>query len=220
MEVKNGNDICVITGFTNNISILGNFTALANRSYCLQNNYDFRIFKDKDFDKSRPASWSKIKFIKKVLPDYKFVFWIDSDAIFTNMRVRLEDFIVDGKDFYMCQDIPKTKFNGGVMLFRNSEWVFWLLDEIWKIYPHNYGGWEQQTISALYNEGKLDDRFYFYPHRCFNGFLIPTDIKDYKGFTVDEFLWHDGDFVAHCTNASLYLRLFVLRYVFNLRVEK
>jgi len=41
-------------------------------------------------DASRPASWSKIRAVKRHLGSYDWVFWLDADTVITNPTFRLE----------------------------------------------------------------------------------------------------------------------------------
>jgi hypothetical protein len=118
--------------------------AAINQEYCKKHNYDFVYYvpylQDKDNNslyncldphskKSRHASWSKILSTKRALNEgYDYVVYIDSDCIFRNDNVLIEDIILPRRDksmiflndkpyhytrpcagFYICKSNAMTK---------------------------------------------------------------------------------------------------------------
>ena len=195
-------NLCVVTAYTPNIARLGDFTSSVDKAYCDKQGYALRVFTS-GFDTRRAPMWSKILFLREALKDHPWVFWIDSDAIFTNHAIRIEQFIQMGGDFFICRDFPHNMFNTGTMLLRSCDWSFWLLDEVWKREDMaNKLFHEQTAINDLYAAGKLGQHVVWYPNRAFNSFTYVTP-ELLQGQPAQNFLWQKGDFVAHCPGSGM-----------------
>jgi len=92
-----------------------------NRYYCQQHGYDF-IFSDQSEDTSRHIYWSKIALVLKTLqkPTYKWVVWIDADALIMNHGIPLEDLIDEKYNFIISRD--SSGINSGVFFIKNCDW--------------------------------------------------------------------------------------------------
>ena len=62
-------------------------TTANHRAYCKRWGHPYHLFGDEDFDRSRRLCWSKIKMLRTALKRYRWVFWIDCDAIFNDWSV-------------------------------------------------------------------------------------------------------------------------------------
>eukprot|EP00602_Paraphysomonas_sp_CaronLab_P008001 CAMPEP_0185034254 /NCGR_PEP_ID=MMETSP1103-20130426/23953_1 /TAXON_ID=36769 /ORGANISM="Paraphysomonas bandaiensis, Strain Caron Lab Isolate" /LENGTH=312 /DNA_ID=CAMNT_0027570833 /DNA_START=63 /DNA_END=1001 /DNA_ORIENTATION=- len=86
-------------------------------------------------DKSRPIAWSKLLAVKKYLPDYDYILYIDMDAVIMEPSVKLENIIsmasskVKQYDFIMTDDW--NGLNTGVFFVRRSEWSLAFLQLAW-----------------------------------------------------------------------------------------
>ena len=104
-------------------------SSVANKqAYADRHGYDM-IYDEKIVDASRPASWSKILAMRKYLPKYDFLLYMDVDTIISNFDVRLEDIVDYEYDQILAAD--KNGLNCGVWMIRNTEWSLWFLDEMW-----------------------------------------------------------------------------------------
>ena len=98
------------------------------QAYADLHGYDLIV--DEDIvDKSRPASWSKLLAMRKYLPNYDFVLYIDIDTIIMNPDRRLEDIVDFNYDQMLAAD--KNGLNCGVWMLRNTPWTLWFIDEMW-----------------------------------------------------------------------------------------
>ena len=98
------------------------------RRYAALHGYDLLV-STQVADPSRPAAWSKILEVRKHLPSYDWLLFIDVDTLVMNPNVRLEDIADDTVDQVIAAD--HNGINSGVWLVRNSEWTMWFLDELW-----------------------------------------------------------------------------------------
>jgi hypothetical protein len=67
------------------------------QAYADRHGYDV-IVDGEIIDATRPTSWSKLLAMRKYLPSYDFLFYVDVDTIITNVDVRLEDIVDYGYD--------------------------------------------------------------------------------------------------------------------------
>ena len=104
--------------------------------YAKRHGYEI-INGNSEIDPTRPVAWSKLLAIKKFLPHYDYIFYIDTDAVFMNPSIRLEDLIAAGdsgyaekpKDFIMTKDWNGP--NTGCFFTRRSEWSADFLQLAW-----------------------------------------------------------------------------------------
>ena len=138
--------ICILTSYTNNIRWdnygkcdYGDFSSLNHHEYANKHGYSYvkKIVNDNDYQDWHPT-WIKIDVIKTYLPIFEYVVWIDSDAVFVNPEIKIEDLIEEKIDLV----IPKmevdrltgnvwTSTTTGFMIWRNSEWSRKTLDLLW-----------------------------------------------------------------------------------------
>lgn len=101
-------------------------------NYCFKHNYSYKFCTNY----TKPASqvnnspfylgtWSKPGFILTELSSnlYDYIFWIDSDSIFTNFNLSFDDLVLTGKDITFSGDYSDV-FNGGHLLVKNTEFSF------------------------------------------------------------------------------------------------
>ena len=79
-------------------------------------------FNEKFNDNFHPC-WNKIASILNNLKKYKYLVWIDCDAIITNHDKRIEDIINmdDSKDMHICNDIVKDKLHYATPMHMNDD---------------------------------------------------------------------------------------------------
>ena len=102
--------------------------------YCKKHGYDFIDDDDIYYEKGqdRSIAWSKILVVKKYLPYYDYVVWMDADTLIMNDEIKLEDFIKEHlteREFLFTRDVSK-KINTGVFFVKYSHISFKFLDMI------------------------------------------------------------------------------------------
>jgi hypothetical protein len=166
--------ICIITSYTNHIRwddygkcVYGDFASLNHHEYSNKHGYSYikEIVKNEDYNDWHPT-WIKIDVLKKYLPLYDYVVWIDSDAVFVNQDIKIEDFIDDNIDLV----IPKlevdrvtgnmwTHTTTGFMVWKNSEWSKNILDLLWnepKQFRFEFFHEQSRLDEILYNNFTFD----------------------------------------------------------------
>ena len=103
-------------------------SAANKRRYAELHGYDL-IVATEVADRTRPAAWSKILEVRKYLPAYDWLMFIDVDTLIMNPNVRLEDIADDSVDQIIGAD--HNGVNSGVWMVKNTPWMMWFLDELW-----------------------------------------------------------------------------------------
>ena len=160
--------IAIITSYTDHIRWdnygkcdYGDFASLNHHEYSNKHGYSYikKIVKNEDYSDWHPT-WIKIDVLKKYLPLYDYVVWIDSDAVFVNQDIKIEDLINDGVDLV----IPKlemdrvsgnvwTHTTTGFMIWKNSEWSNNILNTLWSE-PKDY------RFTFFHEQSRLDELIY------------------------------------------------------------
>jgi hypothetical protein len=124
------------------------------QAYADIHGYDLIV--DEDIvDKSRPTSWSKLLAMRKYLPDYDFLLYVDIDTIIMSPERKLEDIVDYRYDQMLAADTNGV--NCGVWMIRNTPWALWFIDEMWSqeqfIAPKSWNmlfKYEQRAFHYLY----------------------------------------------------------------------
>ena len=168
------NRIAMLTAYDANQRDLAAWSSPNKRRYCRHHGYEF-IERTDGFDPSRPASWSKVLFVREHLPHFDWLFWTDADSLIMNSSMHLEKFIEDGCDLVLTHDdfgVGKYVVSMGQFLIRNCDWSMRFLDEVWeqKQFIHDRM-WEQAAVQHLLETRDLSDRVCVVTQRRFNSYL-------------------------------------------------
>lgn len=110
------------------------------------------VLTSEDLEPSRPASWSKVKLIQELMPQYDYVFWVDADAIIVDLDRDLLAEVGDDADAWFARhpqayDADAAVLNAGVFLVRSSTFAEELLQAMWsaeQFIDHNW--WENAAL--------------------------------------------------------------------------
>ena len=110
-----------------------------NKQYCLQYKYDYK-FIHKEYN--LPPYWIKVLLTYTLLPKYKGILWLDTDACIYNDTIQLTDMIMKDKHFYSSPDnkVWDSPFNAGVFFVLNTKkgleimnhWLNTYDEKMWK----------------------------------------------------------------------------------------
>lgn len=185
----------IITGYTDNFRYGSDILIENKKKYSERHGWDFECKTDNDFDKTKPASFSKINFIVSALDKYDLVFWNDMDSIFTNLPVDISNSLND--EYIGVLEQWNNYFCCGNMLIRSNEFTtsffksFYTM-ESWK---NNRHPWEQ---------------------RCFNELIALHKFIHLRRFKINEFgsfykegwncirPWEKGDFMIHLSSNDIH----------------
>jgi len=156
------------------------------------------------------AGWSKLLVVKRFLPQYEWIFWMDLDSIVTNYTIRAEDLIEIAEtykkpdqqmDFIIAEDW--NNINSGMFIIRNCEWSMNFLQtafEYSNIIPnHTWGDQEGIIRTKDKNPEDWDAHVVTVSLRLFNAYDFPETRNNPK------YEHTPGDFALHLpgiTNAQ------------------
>ena len=169
--------------------------------YCKKWNYDLIIEDNSIVDTTRDVAWSKIPALKKWLPQYQWIMWMDMDAFFMRFDFDIEHLLNEDVDFIIGKDWHGI--NMGVFFIRNSPYSMELLDILWNTPKDKWYPWEEQSaLMHLLKKGQTHAAYFhtkhfaFPPLRDFNAY--PSDFA----FNHKPSKYQKGDFIAHFPNCK------------------
>ncbi|KAK6125347.1 hypothetical protein DH2020_040916 [Rehmannia glutinosa] len=128
--------------------------------YCRIHGYD--IFYNNAFlDPQMRSYWAKIPILRAAMvahPEVEWLFWVDSDAIFTDMEFRVpferykdHNLVVHGWPNLIYEKKSWVAVNAGVFLIRNCQWAMDFLDVWAGMGPRSpdYSEWGRVLRSTL-----------------------------------------------------------------------
>lgn len=196
--------IAVLTAHDHRMLEMGAMSIYDKSIYCQRHNYSLEVITD-GFDKSRPAAWSKLRFIEEVLPAYDWVLWADTDLLLMNKDIRLQDYVDDRYDivagiFWMntASERPEDWYtiHTGCFLIRNTAWSLDFLRMWWS--QTQYVGvhlQEERALNYLHKTIKgVQGRVKTVPLRAFCSLAVHPVII---GTKLQECIYRLGDFVMH-----------------------
>lgn len=125
--------IAVISMWDENQAALAAITGPNKAAYCRRHGYAW-LPQTAGFVAERPLAWSKIAFLRRLLPAYDWVMWSDADSLITNPALRLEPLVDQPADLLITCD--HNGVNTGSFLLRNCAWSRRFLEELWELPAH------------------------------------------------------------------------------------
>lgn len=169
----------------------------SKRRYAKQNNYTYIEGDETFWDRERPISWSKIRFLQNVLSnteENELIFWSDADVYMTNMSLRLETHVFpllpDSKDLLLSIDAC-GHINAGNFVLRNTAWARDFLKRVYEQTDLLYHiWWDTAAVIKLLEENSsdLEKTEITLQHKKFNAYI--------QGLP-NEPLWSEGDLLVH-----------------------
>ena len=157
--------ICILTSYTDTIRWdnygkcdYGDLASANHLEYSNKHDYSYikKIVNNSDYLDWYPT-WIKIDTILKILPLFDYVVWIDTDAVFINQDIKIEDFIHDDVDLVLPKlEMDRTTGNvwtnttTGFMIWKNSEWAINTLRTLWQN-PGSY------RFESFHEQTRLDE---------------------------------------------------------------
>lgn len=177
--------VCVVNLTTKEIIEDSYLSNLNKKKYCEKYNLDYRFYTGRA--SKRHAQWDKIQCVLQNLPEYDYVIWMDSDAIFNNFEISIVESIIKNNQQYcglFCNDVCYAPgqnhllVNTGVMVFKNATWSFEILNKAWNsvedyslehLNKHSYEGFPHEQGKLCEMLLKDDEtKFKIFPSYAFN----------------------------------------------------
>lgn len=143
-----------------------------NRYFCKEQGVDFIHSSERTLQDLRPH-WERIPLVKKHLPNYDYVLWVDGDAHVTGkplVELVGQNHLLIGKDIDREPDLHRV--NSGVFLLKNTPWSFKLLDEWLKLGP-------RASLKYKRHERTLGKRYRFQDQGALRWMFL-NDLLDIK----------------------------------------
>jgi len=163
-------NITVCQFSTSNVPYL-NYTIQINKLYCEKLGYNYYVELDDDKImkrlEGRSITWYKPHLIMEVMekfPKSDYIMFLDIDAVFANHDHVIEQYIDQNASILMTRDHGPSLVNAGVILVKNSMYVYTLMKRWWELgnehEEYKTGLWHDQTcMKFLYDE--LEDKSIF-----------------------------------------------------------
>ncbi len=159
--------IAALTGADENQKNLLDISLPILKQYCLYHNYDLHYFTEnvdgvaKVEDKSY---FARYPFIKKHLPNYDWIFWIDADCLVMNFYKKLEDYIDNNYvlilDLQLGEKYPLCASGHG--FWKNDENNFYILDNmIHHAHKSSSGIADNEILNYFFNKLHKDQKVEF-----------------------------------------------------------
>lgn len=171
------------------------YTLANRRRYAELHGYDLHVEGRWAVDPATPPSWSKIKLVKKYLPFYDYVLWVDLDVLFMNFNKSVEELALKHPydDVLVAADL--NGLNAGVMLFQSTPWTSNFLDEIWHFDGDRRHIWQEQfAITELLRKSR---------ERSLHVRFVSQHLLNAYPYTMDvSARWQPGDWLVHFANCD------------------
>ncbi|KAG0331745.1 hypothetical protein BG000_010632 [Podila horticola] len=138
--------------------------------------------------KGYSPTWAKIQILQEELDrdESDWIFWIDTDALITNMDIALERFLDNRYSLVITRD--QNFLNAGVFLLRVNDWSRHYVREL--LSRMEKGSNEQDWMIKL-----LEDPFYESEHHV--KYLPQCSFNSYWHVKTLHAMYRPGDFVIH-----------------------
>ena len=180
------------------------------------NKHSYLLFDESSqLDRRRPASWSKIRAVQRLLTEEHcdWVFWMDADTVVMNSDKALQDFLPANLDLVLSAD-DGGGYNAGAWLIRNTDWSRNFLETWWNMKsfvkpPGLAKSGDNDALKAKVRQmpKKEFDAHVAVPPRCtfnsFAKFIRPSQLItaqreiENQDYYMDEAYYHKGDLIAH-----------------------
>jgi hypothetical protein len=209
--------IAFVYFYTPNIFSYAKHSLLNILSYAEKYNYAVIIY-DTPFNDQVSMCWNKIATIIENLKNYKYLVWIDADAIIINNSIKIESFIekYPNYDLYLCEDIivQKECINSGVMIIKNTNWTNELFNRVWNSpFPHVHNDQNviyYEIVKDLYPHSKPNLKFSSY---CGKITHPKVKILPENAFNTHILNYNKGDFIIHLMGAKEQVRIDIMRQI-------
>jgi hypothetical protein len=174
--------------------------------YATKHEYDIWVVKYSDTF----SGFKKIEQIIEGIPNYKAIWSIDMDTLITNKEIKIESFIDDEHNFFICKDF--NGINAGSFIVRNSVWSNTFLTYLLNKQGKPKMECEQNAIEEFIEEFPNHDKIKILPHPSINSYLYENYPECGKQ-THETGQWEKGDLLLHLPGLPLHKRLNILNQI-------
>lgn len=194
--------IAITISYTENWNELAAIVIPNTAEYCARHGYSLFVTVEKPYGKY--SGLEKLRNVKNLLLDFDVIFSLDCDTLITNHEVRLESFITEDEDFFIC-----AGWNMGVFAIRISGFGVELIDFMIEEIKSGRCHCEQDAIAKIPIN---DPHIKVLEHPAFNSFIpeLYGHIKEPEKITEKEGRWMPGHFILHLPSLGMSERIKLL----------
>lgn len=199
--------VMVVTMFSPEYKAIADYTVPVMKEYAVKHGYAWHTIELSD----HRYPYVKIEWFLKLFNSFAIdaIFYLDSDAVITNHNTKVESFMDEKHDLYVCRDMVEINF--GALIIKNTTWSKEFLETILRN-RDRYDN-EQNWLNYYYYFLSIKTKTKICEHPAFNSY----DYRLYQEFPEvrgrDQGHHHDGDFVFHVPALHPDKRLEVLKQV-------
>jgi hypothetical protein len=153
-------------------------------SYCKRHGYNF-VTRTEIIDRERHPSWSKLLFLKSLIPAYDIVVWFDDDILLTRPEMRIEEILepfIESEHVMAVSSNNTAPFNFGLIVAKSTAGP--VLDQIYDAVTEEtrFGlYWEETASGVLYRTSEdFRHKVYIFPVGLLQGFHLAACHPAYK----------------------------------------
>ena len=131
------------------------------KEYSERHGYDLISYYE-PYDCGKEVWWNKHDFIRKHIQDYDWIMWIDSDCLFINMSIKIEDVIDENYDIITVMNVINhydgTHTNNtetGCILFRSNQKTIDFINFWVELRNEDNVFWKETKSEAIHNDGTI-----------------------------------------------------------------
>lgn len=152
---------------------------------------------------------------------YDWIFWLGTDALITNLNLKLEDLVDPNYGIVMATDFTQIQMDS--FLVQPQHGAVELLEKVWEHRNNPIGPWyEQSTLDALIQQPPFKGIVKIVPQRKMNAYrhkwykeweAINSKVRRRLDCLGTDGEWHPGDFVFHIPGRPLHTKIMALAEV-------
>lgn len=157
--------------------------------YCMTHDYSLHIVTH-SLVTDRMSVWSKLPLLDNLLRLHDWVFWADTDCLFMNYKIRLEDILDDHFSLIITKDM--NGLSAGNFLLKRGEWATDFLKKSWdNMQCFDHWGQEQLAMeSTLKQNPDMEDQVKYVQQNVLCSYY---DVELSEGLRS----YQEGDFIIH-----------------------
>lgn len=180
-----------------------------HEEYCNRHGYSLHIKEVPAYEKY--TGIDKLQMILDCLDDGDIGLVMDADSVVTNLHVKVEYFLEQGKDLYLCSGV-----NCGVMVVKKTDWLTQVVEGLINKIKDGWYHCEQDAIEALVNAQWMPRMISIKKHPAFNSFIpeLYGHIKNPEKITERDGRWVEGSsFVLHLPSLGMNQREEIMKSI-------
>lgn len=196
--------VCLFTMYGDNYLPIAAVTTPNFREYCRCHGYEYsELILDGG---GNEYAYKKHECLTELMQgDFDLIWYLDCDAIITDIRIPITDFLDDDYSVFITQDV--TEINGGSIIIKNNDWGKFFNNYILmrrKEYEN-----EQNVINAMYR--MFYEHIKILPHPSINSYdyTLYPELPHIR--QIEQGHWKPGCFVLHTPGAAFEKRLETLK---------